>query len=390
MEQASSNRKKVLFVITKSNWGGAQRYVYNLATSLSQDEYEVVVALGGTGLARTSPGELHARLKEANIRTIEVGSFVRDVSALDDINTLFDLRAIFQREQPDIVHLNSSKAGGVGALAARLAGVKNIIFTSHGLAWDEDRSKLQKALIYIFSRLTFNLCHKVITISRDNYQRARSCWLCRNKIYYIPNGLPPLEFESRERARLSLAMRAEFKDEADSNGFWIGTIAELTRNKGLSYLIDAAKILKEQRKNFRLFIIGTGEEEHVLNAKILNENLQKEVHLLGFISDAHRYDKGLDCFVLSSVKEGLPTVLIEAGQAHIPVIATNIPGNLDIVEDGVTGLLFEPKNAQDIAAKITDLMDNPAKRTQLASNLNQKVLRDFSLERMVAETKKLY
>jgi glycosyltransferase involved in cell wall biosynthesis len=200
--------KKVLFVITKSNWGGAQRYVYNLATSLPKEQFDVVVAFGGTGAAHTSPGELQAKLRAAGIRTIEVATFARNVSFGNDLKSVFILRDIFKAEKPDVVHLNSSKAGGVGALAARLAGVPTIIFTSHGLAWDEDRNPLATLLIYIFSQLTFLLCHRVILISKDNYARAHSIF-GGAKYVFIPNGIPELTFQTRDSARSELQLRAE-------------------------------------------------------------------------------------------------------------------------------------------------------------------------------------
>lgn len=380
--------KKVLFVITKSNWGGAQRYVYNLATNLPKDQFEPVVAFGGTGAAHTSPGELHTKLAAAGIRTIEIPTFTRNVSFANDIQSLFILRDIFKVERPDVVHLNSSKAGGVGALAARLAGVPNSIFTSHGLVWDEDRNPLATFLIYIFSKLTFLLCHRVILISKDNYARARGSF-GGEKYVFIPNGLPTLEFEQQDHAQTELRLRAGSPTETTPS-FWVGTIAELTPNKGLTYLIDAAKLLAEQGKNFQLFIIGGGEQERQLKAQAARLGLQKQIHFLGFVSDAYRFMKGFDCFVLSSVKEGLPTVLLEAGQAQIPVVATNIPGVRDIIDDTISGLLTRVKNPKDLADKLATLIDNPQLCTSLAEHLHAKVTSTFSLEHMVRETAKLY
>ncbi len=389
----SSNQKKVLFVITKSNWGGAQRYVYNLATTLPKEQFLVSVALGGTGVAGSGAGELDTRLKAARIPTFYIPAFAREVSILHDIRAFFELYHVFKKEQPSVVHLNSSKAGGVGALAARFASWRTgkhieIIFTSHGLVWDEDRNRIAKILIYTFSRVTFLLCHKVITISYDNFERARSCFACREKIYLIHNGLPNLQFETRERARVSLALRGKLKEEADGGAFWIGTIAELTHNKGLTYLIQAISELAPL--SVHLFIIGSGEDERKLNAQILKANLQNNIHLIGFVSDAYRYNKAFDLFTLASVKEGLPTVLLEAGQASIAVVATEIPGTKDIIIDEKTGLLVEPKNPKALAEKIATLMKDSATRARLAQNLNQKVLKEFSIEQMVEETKKLY
>jgi len=380
-------KKKVLLVITKSNWGGAQRYVYNLATSLPKEDFDVSVGLGGTGFSGSDAGELAQKLQAANIPVHFIHSFLRDVSLLSDLRAFFELLSLYRRERPDVVHLNSSKAGGVGALAARVSGVKNIIFTSHGLVWDEDRGKIATLLIYAFSRFTFALSHKVIVISKDNFARTQT-FFSKKKYTLIHNGLPALQFETPERARVSLALKVGLVE--DGNTFWIGTIAELTRNKGLSYLLDAMRILIDSGRKFHLFVIGGGEEELSLKKLVHEHDLQDSVHMVGFVSDAYRYNKAFNIFTLTSVKEGLPTVLLEAGQAGVTVVASNIPGSLDIIENGKTGILFASKNSQDLAEKISHLMDDTDTRAQLAHGLYQKVTNEFSIERMVSETKELY
>jgi glycosyltransferase involved in cell wall biosynthesis len=109
-------KKKVLFVITKPNWGGAQRYVFDLATALPKERYDVALAVGGEG-------ELTKRLEERNIPAINIPSLKRDISLIAEFRAFSALKDTFMRERPDIVHLNSSKAGALGALAARAAGV---------------------------------------------------------------------------------------------------------------------------------------------------------------------------------------------------------------------------------------------------------------------------
>src|SRR3989338_454048 len=124
---SSSYPMRILYVITKANWGGAQRYVYDLATAAKEAGHEVAVAVGGTGI-------LTKRLQEASIRTIELPLRQRRTFLLDlfTFGSLFSLIRVFRAERPDVVHLNSAKAGGLGGLAARLAGVPRIIFTAHG------------------------------------------------------------------------------------------------------------------------------------------------------------------------------------------------------------------------------------------------------------------
>jgi len=300
--------KKILFVITKSNWGGAQRYVFDLATHLPQ-ECAVSVAQG-------QPGLLAQKLAEAGVATHPIKSLQRDVSVWADIKSFFELYWLFIQEQPDVVHLNSSKAGGVGALAARLAAVPHIVFTVHGLPWDEPRGPVARSLIYIATRLTFLLSHKVITISQDNYRRARACWLCRDKIVLIYNGIGPMEFGSGEAIRSAFPQGARI----------VGTIGELNKNKNHIALIEETK-----NKPRYVAIVGEGELRPMLEAKIKEYGLEERVKLFGFMP-AKDVLKGFDVFALPSLKEGLPYVLLEAKQAGLPIEANRIGGIPDILD----------------------------------------------------------
>ena len=153
--------KKIIYVITKSNWGGAQRYVFDLATHLPKSEFEILVVTGNMGT-------LTKKLEENEIRVTSVNSLKRDVSFFDEMISFFKILKIFIKEKPDIIHLNSSKAGGIGALAGRIAGIKKIIFTAHGWPFKEDRNVIAKSLIYALSWLTVFLSHQTIVVSKQD------------------------------------------------------------------------------------------------------------------------------------------------------------------------------------------------------------------------------
>ncbi|OGG77711.1 hypothetical protein A3B35_03690 [Candidatus Kaiserbacteria bacterium RIFCSPLOWO2_01_FULL_54_24] len=361
--------KKILYVITKSNWGGAQRYVFDLATALPKDRFDVCVALGGNGL-------LAEKLGAAGIHTVSIPSFQRDISVFKEFKVLGELVRIFKQERPDVVHLNSSKAGGIGALAARLVGIKTIIFTSHGLAWDEDRNTLSRAAIWLASQLTFLLCHKVIVISRDNLTRVGT-----GKAVLIHNGLGPLQFMPREDARDALGLSPE--------AVVIGALGELTWNKNYHTLIHAAAELKRAGRDFVLCIIGGGEEQRFLEALIQESGLGGHMRMSGFLPDGYKYLKAFDIFVLPSVKEGLPYVLLEAAAAGLPAVGSNIPGIVDVLGEGA-GLLVRPKDEKVLRDALASLLDDATLRQKLAAALQKKVEQEFSLQKMVAETATLY
>ena len=371
---------KILYLITKSNYGGAQKYVLDLAVSAKNAGHDVVVACGGTGKAGAPTGQLVAKLQANNIPVIKVKNFLRDMSFFSDILSIFEVWNIVRKQKPDVLHVTSSKAGGVGALAGRLAGVKNIIFTSHGLTIDEVwRPYWQRFLIYIGTWLTIKLAHKTIMISTETFDRARRMPCLTNKIYLVKNGVSTINFLDKPSARKTLS------PEIPPRSFWIGGMGELHPNKNWSSVIMAMTSLPEK---IHLVIIGEGEERANLEKLIKDNHLQKRVHLLGFVEGAP-YLKAYDVFILPSKKEGLPYVLMEAGMAELPTIASDLPGNRDIIETGRTGFLIEP-TPKLLSTTLEMLFRDEGMRRELGQNLKAEIEKNFSIENMSSQTFNVY
>ena len=401
-------RKKVLFVITKSNWGGAQRYVYDLATHLPQETFDPVVALGGSGMLKT-------RLEEAGIRTISIPSLERDISLIKELRSLKYLWHTFHQEHPDIIHLNSSKIGGLGAAVAffyQLAANYKLktIFTVHGWAFNEDRSFVVRYVMRLLQWVTVWFCHYVIIISNRDFRQALHLPLVkRTKFIFIPLGIAQesLSFLPRKAAKKELAARLQVP--ARHLNALVGTIAELTKNKGLEYLIEAiADVMRSQNQNQELksktnsqqpqtinyklktIIIGEGEERKKLEILIQQYGLRETVFLAGFIPDAAQYLKAFDLFVLSSLKEGLPYTILEAMRAGVPVVGSRVGGIPDLIEQEGTGIIVPPKNPQDLSGAIQRLLDDKTLRTKFGKQAHKRAQERFSFDTMLSATIRLY
>ncbi len=195
------------------------------------------------------------------------------------------------------------------------------------------------------------------------------------------------QFLERDAARAALALKMV---PFPQSNFWIGTIANLEWNKGLHFLIRAAGDLKRRGLDFVLCIVGEGGERIFLETLIEDEGLKEHVYMPGFFENAANYIKAFDIVALPSTKEGLPYVLMEAGLAGEAVVATDVGGVGDIVEDKVSGLLVKPKDHRGLADKLETQIKDATIREEYAQALKQKVEKDFSLEKMVKETSALY
>jgi len=382
-----ARNKKILFIITKANWGGAQKYVFDLANEIAErDNYEVVVAYGKPF------GELSEKLKTARIRTIEIDGLGRDINFFGEFGVAKKLWKILKEEKPDVIHLNSPKIGGLGGLLGRLIGIKKIIYTSHGWTFNEDLLLWQTFLIKYFSWLTIIFSHKTIVIAKKEYDQVVGWpFVSAKKLELIYNGIKPICFLNRDEAQEYFGSCLADKQAKISNeDLVVGTIAELHKNKGLKYAIEGFEEITENNQQVKLIMIGEGEERQKLEKEIEEEKLSDKVFLVGKIEEASRYLKAFDIFLLSSIKEGFPFVLLEAGLAKLPVIASDVGGISELIEGGKNGILVKAGESSEVTLALETLIKNKELRENYGQALYKKVKNDFSFDGMVEKTERLY
>lgn len=374
-------RTKILFVITKSNFGGAQRYVYELAANLPKDAYDVTVACGGNGPLKT-------KLEGADIQTITIENFERDIRPGKELRSLKELWELYATVRPDVVHLNSSKAVVLGSLVGRIAGVPKIVSTIHGWPFLERRTLVWRALIWASSWLATLLSDNVILVSEHDRRHAHMPF-ARQKFSVIHTAVSEIPFTPRELTREHLFPPPVRTLHA--NDLWLVSIAELTPNKNLQSAIDAVADFNAQSDQKIFYsIIGGGEQEHELRAHIRNRGAEDHITLLGYVENARMHLKAFDLFLLPSHKEGLPYALLEAGAAGLPSIASSIGGIPEIIHNEENGLLINPEDHHSIVQALAKLTASPELLARLGTALKETVAHDFSFREMLTETEKVY
>lgn len=376
-----NRQQRILYVITKSNFGGAQRYVFDLATGISSQDYEVVVAFGGNGI-------LKEKLQSAGIKTRTIQNFERDIGFVKEIRALFELAQIIREERPDIIHLNSSKAGGSGALVARILSVPHIIFTAHGWAFLEKRGIVWRSVIWFFSWFTALLAHSIIVVSQTDYTCMHMPWVSK-KTTRVHTAVPPIHFLPQTEARTSLFTPLVIAQH--KNDFWLASTSELTPNKNLLTALQAVKVFNATSARKIFFVLmGTGELRDTLEKYVREQTLENAIAFLGYVENAPYYLKAFDAFILPSLKEGLPYGLLEAGSACLPCIASRVGGIPEIIDHEKSGLLVDPTNLTEIVSALEKCVTHPEHTETYGRALQKKVLLDFSLTDMIIKTEKIY
>jgi glycosyltransferase involved in cell wall biosynthesis len=388
--------KKILFLITQTKWGGAQKYTLELAQYFSQYN-EVHLAFGEIN---EQNAEFLSQCQAFGLKTIAIKNLVRNINPGKDINAVFEIKKLLDNNNYHLVHLNSSKAGLIGALAAKLYAFNplntrlRLVYTAHGFVFNEPLNKLEKTLYKISEKFSCAIHHAIITVSEYDKQSALSNKVCAPyKMFTIHNGLDfsKYNFLSKEQAQEALGLSPDKK--------YFGTIASFYTTKGHSYLLEAIKIFLESQNTppyeggagggYHWVFIGDGPEQKNIEKLIAEYKLENFVTIIPPKNNDWRYLKAFDYFVLPSVKEGLPYTILEAALAKIPVIASEVGGIPEIISDEQTGLLAKPANPLSLAENMQKIV-KLTNIEQIIENNYQNIKTNFDLQKTLSETENLY
>ncbi len=373
----------ILFLVTKNDTGGAQKYVADLAAHLPKDTFRTEIVTGGKGGIHFLSNAFRPYF-----------FFLNDIAAVIEI--VFYLR----KHHPDILHLNSSKAGVVGAIAAKLYNLTRhlssvtrhplrVIFPAHGWVFNPENRYgwLRQRCYILFHKFAALFQDAIVNVSEYDRQLALRYRIApANKLFTIHNGIDiaTLDMLPKDMARASLTAK---RSTLNAQEFWVGSIGRLVAEKNYETLIDAAAKLNDPSVAF--FIIGEGYERKKLETLIKMRGLKNNFFLLGTMPDATCYLKAFDVFVMPSIKEGLPYTLLEAMAAGLSIIATRTGGMPEILEPQ-NGVIIPPRDSIGLANTIQKLLADASLQQTLGANAKAYAQKELTLERMVRETAAIY
>jgi glycosyltransferase involved in cell wall biosynthesis len=348
----------VLHIVFSLKIGGLEKFVLDLSSNYSTDINPCIVCLDEAGdLGVTGPHiDIYYLSNDSTSLTWKIFKFLLLIRKLDF----------------DIIHTHNLAAHHYGAIASYIYR-KPLIHTKHGKYYPT------KMTMKFLERFSFYFTKILVGVSEDikeSYIRTTAC--SREKVTTILNGINVDNFVTN-------------KNMNDSNPFVnIGIVARLSAEKDHRTLLHAFKIALDLMPNIILTIVGDGPEEENLLNYVQDHGLKNSVIFLGKRLDVPQILSTLDIFVLSSVTEGVPISLLEAMAACLPCIATNVGGNPEVVEDGVTGYLVPAENPQMIAEKLLILANDRSLRISMGLSGNERVKKLFSISTAASKYEKLY
>ncbi|MGB0757175.1 MAG: glycosyltransferase [Patescibacteria group bacterium] len=378
----NAHKKKIALVITQGEMGGAAQYVADVAIGTNDDNRSITIAHG-----EKQPEWLSTWADAQKIPFHFLKHVKRNISPLHDVLAFFELKKFFKKEQFDIVHLNSNKIGILGALAAKKAGIKKVIFTAHGWAFDDPRPAWERKLYIMLNKFFMRYIDTVIAVSEYAKQSAFAVGIDTEKFRIIHNGIDPLTsdlYQTREHAKKFL------HDTYDVNvtQFLIGTIANYYPTKGVLYLLQAINEIVIDNPQYHFCIIGKGEQEQAIREYIKERKLQQHISLIKDLPQARRVLTAFDVFVLPSVKECYPYVILEAMSTGLPIVATHVGGIPEALKQ------YPKEQYTLVPAKDPSTMAQAIKENVTKLKLPQEriaeVMEKIGKKKMIEKTKEVY
>lgn len=315
----SSAKKRILLLVTQADWGGVQSFLIRFANQLQAEGHTVLLAAGGEG-------ELWQEAKKNGVPCHQFRHVVRDISPLEEFRGIKEINQLIAEFKPDAIHLNSSKMGVLGSIAARAHAMRpytkpRIVYRIGGWSFLDPQPEWKRWIYRTAEKFTARYKDTIITVHPGDEALAKQLGIRpRKDIRTVPNGLDVLAFCSH------LGTRAISRNilGLPEHAFVFGTVANAYATKGLLDYLDVAKKILDDDRGTMCVILGDGPEFEDVQKKRDALGLTDRILLPGHRDDAARLYSAFDAFVLPSKKEGMPWTLLEAMTASLPCIATDV------------------------------------------------------------------
>lgn len=362
---------KIMQITHDLNYGGLQKLVVDISKSLDKSKYEVAVCVLREG------GPLEKELLKEDIKIIKLPHSNNGADYL----SFWKLYKIIKEEKPDIIHTHNTQPFIEGGIAALLAGIPVKIHTDHGRQFPDKRR-------YMFAEWVFShFADQLVAVSeslKDDISRYEG--IRPDKIMVIPNGIDG----SKYNIKIDKNKKRRELDIDNKYNIILGFVGRLSPEKGLIYLIKATKVIAEEFPNILLLIVGEGELLEELNRETITLGIERNVRFLGPRSDINEILGILDIFVLPSLREGLPLVLLEAAASSLPIVATDVGGNNQVVKHGINGLLVKHGDAAPLYNALKQLIHNNKMRQDFGRKSYNLFINNFTIEKMIKEYENIY
>lgn len=371
---------KVAHIITRLDFGGAQQNTLYTVRHLDRGRFQALLIYG-------PGGPLDSELEGLDAACLPLASLIRPLRPLTDLLCLLELTRVLIQERPALVHTHSSKAGVLGRIAARLAGVPLVVHTFHGFGFHVRQSPLRRSLYVLAERFCAALSDALIFVSQANRDQASALRLGKKERYaLIRSGIKLRAFPAavedplKKKASFGLGMHKPL----------VTSIGNFKPQKNPEDFLAMAAAVARRKPEARFLFIGEGPQRGRLEARAIALGLDGKLALPGWRRDAAEALAVSDVFVLTSLWEGLPRALVEAMKSGVPPVCYATDGITDVVKDGENGFLVKPGDVAALARRVEELLSDEELRRRLGKAAAGSIGEEFDIDGMVRRQEDLY
>jgi glycosyltransferase involved in cell wall biosynthesis len=376
---------RILRVVTRLNIGGPAIHVVNLTAGLDPNRFESQLVCG-TELA--GEGSMLDLARERGLEPIQIPDIVNEFGLkAKDARAVRRLYRLMQELRPHIVHTHMAKAGFLGRLAARLAGVPVVVHTYHGHVLRGYFDPLRTRALRMMERWLGKMSQRLVAVSEQVKRELVEYGVApAEKITVIPLGfdLQPL--------RQACKHRGEFRRECgiSAEARLVGIVGRIFPIKNHRLFLESAARVARTMPEARFVIVGDGALRSEMEQLAASLGIGERTIFMGWRRDLPRIYADLDVLVVSSNNEGTPVAAIEAMAAGCPVVATRVGGLVDLIRDGETGWLVEPRNTEALSEAVVRVLNNHELAKRVASAAAGSVEERFNVRRLIGDVERLY
>lgn len=309
----------------------------------------------------------------------------RNISPISDFKSMIDIFKIIKNIKADIVYSHSTKAGGIARIPAKLCGAK-VIYNPHGWAFDMDLSKKKKGLFILIERILGLITNTVVAISDYEKKIAIENNIIRKKDIIVIENAIDLEIENDKFNAEELLLEIGWSKENKI----IGIVARISEQKSPKTFIDIAEKVLKKLPEARFIMVGDGEQRTIIEQIIEKKGIKDKIYITGWIDDVQKYINIFDIALLTSKWEGFGLVIPEYMLLRKPVIASNVGGIANIIENKRNGILIDNLNAEKFAEAILMILKDENIKDTIVDNAYDLVIEKYDFNRVIKEHEKMF
>jgi glycosyltransferase involved in cell wall biosynthesis len=380
-DQGNTRQRRIVHVITRLELGGAQQNTLHCVAHHDRERFSTILVAG-------EGGELDSEARSLEDAEVHLVPYLRHpIAPVNDPTAIFRLASLFKKVGAELVHTHSSKAGVIGRLAARRAGVPAIVHTVHGWSFNATQPVALQRFYAAIERRLARFTDRLVVVSSLNREKGLSLGIGDPARYQvIHSGIDIADYGQPVNPREQVRAELGYGEEE----FVVGAVACLKHQKAPLDFVKTAVIAIRREPRLRFFIAGDGPMRQSVEKAIQDAGLEEKIHLLGWRHDVVDLFHAMDVFLLTSLFEGLPRAVLQSMAAGTPVVATAVDGTPEVVLDGETGLLVPPGSPGEAAEAVLRVAADEEFAGALVFAASERLGEKFEIRSMVHELDDLY